>query len=171
MNAADPFARAPGRPVWLITLADLALLLVGFFVLMQAHRADERPAVSRAIAEAFGAAVPDPLPVAATRITFAPASATPQGGEAALVAWARAALTDPRVTLRIAGATAGDASDRDPASGSAMLLATDRARAVAARLAAAGVPEGRLTITTDAGAHARAVTVTLAFTGEKGSIR
>ncbi|WP_137788436.1 flagellar motor protein MotB [Sphingomonas sp. 3P27F8] len=38
-TAFDEFpARAPARPLWLMTLADLALLLVGFFVLLQANQ-------------------------------------------------------------------------------------------------------------------------------------
>ena len=37
MTAYDDPDDKPARPIWLITLADLALLLVGFFVFIQAN--------------------------------------------------------------------------------------------------------------------------------------
>ena len=57
----------PARPLWLWTLADLALLLVGFFVLVQAT---DRQALAKGLREGFGGAVvdsvkPDPIPLAA----------------------------------------------------------------------------------------------------------
>lgn len=169
------FDPAPARPVWLITLADLALLLVGFFVLLQAHRAEERPALGQGIAAAFGAApTPDetPVAVAAERVAFAPGSADLPAAPTGVLAWALDAARDPRVTLNVAGATDGSPADRDPASGSAMLLAADRARSLAAALAAAGVPGDRIAISTASpAAHARAATVTLAFTGEERTAR
>lgn len=152
---------APARPLWLVTLADLALLLVGFFVLLHATRVD--PA---ALAHSFRAgfdAEDAPMPVAAQGLAnFASASAVPPD-MAALTVWARQALADPRVTLTVAGEAEGGA-DVDAATGSAQLLAADRARAVAAILAP--LAPARVTVAVGS-ARRRAVTVTLAFAGEQ----
>ena len=74
---------------------------------------------------------------------------------APLVAWARAELRDPRVTITVTGAA-------EPAEG--VLLAADRARAVLAALLAAGLPADRLQLAT-ARAAGRRATLTLAFEG------
>lgn len=156
-------ALPPTRPLWLMTLADLALLLVGFLVLVQATQLD-RHALAAGLRGGFGAPPPveDPVPVAAAGITgFAPGSATLPGAPDDLIAWAVAALADPRVSLRVAGSVDGSAADIDPVTGSGVVLAADRARAVAAALAR--VAPGRLTVTT-APARRRQVLVTLAFT-------
>lgn len=161
----------PSRPLWLITLADLALLLVGFFVLLQANQTVTPRDLARGIAEGFGvepAAVA--MPVASHGVAgFAPGSAVlPQSTEA-LVKWARAELRDPRVRLTVTASTDGSAADVDPASHSATVLAADRARAVAAALAAGGVPDARLLLSTTPAHGPRAVAVTLAFAGETHS--
>jgi hypothetical protein len=159
-------AIAPSRPVWLMTLADLALLLVGFLVLTQATQPAARSALAQGIREGFGAAQPAAaMPVAATTLTFASASAAAQG-EAALAAWARDALRDPRVTLTITGATDGSAVDIDPATGSPLVLAADRARVAAAVLAKVA-PPARLSLTTTTRPTGRVATITLAFAGER----
>lgn len=162
--------RAPSR-AWLVTLADLALLLVGFFVLLQAHQAPPAREIVRGIAAGLGAEAPA-LPVAAEQVAgFAPGGAVlAPGATDALLAWARDVSRDPRVALRVTGAADGSAADRDPATGSAALLAADRARAVAAALAAAGIAADRLSIATAAPAQGRGrhVIVTLAFAGEPG---
>ncbi|MFX5817433.1 flagellar motor protein MotB, partial [Acinetobacter baumannii] len=44
----------PSRPIWLMTLADLALLLVGFFVLLQASQQLDRAALARGLRAGFG---------------------------------------------------------------------------------------------------------------------
>jgi hypothetical protein len=65
---------APGRPIWLMTLADLALLLVGFFVLIQATQSVDRHALAKGIRAGFGAATPsaasapDPMAVASNAV-------------------------------------------------------------------------------------------------------
>jgi len=168
----------PGRPVWLITLADLALLLVGFFVLIQASQHLDRKALARGLREGFGvsstpaAATPDPIPVAAAAMmNFAPGSAALPSAPAGLIAWAGEAVRDPRVTLKISGSVDGSAGDVDPATGSGAVLAADRARAVAAALAGAHVvPAGRMTIvnTPETPGHThRTVIVTIGFAGER----
>ena len=55
---------APGRPLWLVTLADLALLLVGFFVLLQANQTLSPRELARGIAQGFGV---EPAPAAMPR--------------------------------------------------------------------------------------------------------
>jgi len=153
------FDPAPTRPAWLVTLADLALLLVGFLVLVQTLDRDRLGAAMRA---GFGndAAA---LPVAAAALTgFAPGSAALPRPPRAVAAWSLDAVRDPRVTLTLTG----EADDADPATGSPAILAADRARALAGALVAAGVPPTRLAIAARRG-PARAVTVTLAFTRDQ----
>jgi hypothetical protein len=181
--------RQPGRPLWLITLADLALLLVGFFVLLQATQtAGDRPLAPRALAaglrEGFGApatataataaaeiarprfpAPPAALPVAAAgMLDFAVGSATLPTSPAALAGWARDAVRDPRVQLTVTGSVDGTPGDVDPVTRSAAILASDRARAVAAAIAR--VAPGRVTLATSPTTGRRAAIVTQAFVGE-----
>lgn len=160
---------APGRPLWLITLADLALLLVGFFVLLQANQTLDKRALASGFRQGFGGAAkdtaPEPMPVAAAAmLDFAPGSATLPSAPDAIQAWAREAAKDPRVRLTVTGATDGSPADVDPDTGSAAVLAADRARAVAAELAA--VAPGRLVIVNAARPGRRHVVVTLDFAGE-----
>jgi len=179
----------PGRPLWLITLADLALLLVGFFVLLQATQtAGDRPLAPRALAaglrEGFGApatataatatagiarprfpAPPAALPVAAAgMLDFAVGSATLPTSPAALAGWASDAVRDPRVQLTVTGSVDGTPGDVDPVTRSAAILASDRARAVAAAIAR--VAPGRVTLATSPTSGRRAAIVTQAFVGE-----
>lgn len=159
----------PARPAWLITLADLALLLVGFFVFVQAAQHLDQQALAKGIRDGFGASAPveEPMPVAAAAMPgFAVGSAILPASPAALTVWARDAIRDPRVTLKISGGTDGSATDIDPATNSAALLAADRARAVAAALAPV-VPASRMTIVNATGGKNRSVVVTLAFAGER----
>jgi hypothetical protein len=170
MTFADDFPVPPvARPLWLITLADLALLLVGFFVLLQANQQLDRKALASGFRAGFGASadkgVLDPMPVAAAGMfNFASGSSRLPASPDSLVAWARAAARDPRVALRITGSIDGTPADVDAGTGSAAVLAADRARAVAAALAR--VAPGRLVIQTADRPSRRQVVVTLAFTGE-----
>lgn len=154
----DLLSPPPGKPLWLVTLADLALLLVGFLVLIQATT--DRAALARGIREGFGAseAAPPPvppMPVDAVAAAFAPGVAT-LAEPAPLIAWARQALRDPRITLAVTGSATPDEG---------VLLAADRARAALAALIAAGLPADRLQLAT-ARAGGRRVTLSLAFGGE-----
>lgn len=160
---------APSRPLWLMTLADLALLLVGFMVLVQATEHSNRDALAAGLRARFGGgheAQPSMPVAAAGMVNFAPGSAVLPTSPAGLVAWAREAVRDPRVTLTVTGSCDGTAADLDPATGSAALLAADRARMTAAALAVV-VPANRLIITTATRPGQRAAFVTLAFAGEK----
>ncbi|QDZ09248.1 OmpA family protein [Sphingomonas panacisoli] len=154
----------PSRPLWLWTLADLALLLVGFFVLVQAT---DRRALAKGLREGFGATAPDvtpdPIPLAVAAVGFAPGSASIQS-DAGLIDFATANLRDPRASLRVSGGATG-AGDVDPATGSADLLATDRARAVTAYLIGHGIAAGRITIAS-ASTAGRTALVTVSFTGD-----
>lgn len=161
----DPVAT---RPIWLVTLADLALLMVGFFVLLQATQHIDRTALATGLRAGFDArAAPPPpaMPVAATGMRdFAPGSAALPGATNEIVRWAADAVRDPRVTLTVTGSVDGTAADVDPATQSGAILATDRARAVAAAIAR--VAPGRIAIATNPHAGPRAAIITLAFTGE-----
>lgn len=156
---------APRRRPWLMTLADLFMLLVGFFVFLQANRTLDGRAIGDGIREAFGVAVEVP-PMAVDVGTiggFASGSAavaTPPGDT---LAWAQDAMRDPRVTITIIGATDGSPDDVDPDTGSAAILAADRAR-FAARLLARVVPADRLRIETGRGG--RAAFLHLGFAGD-----
>nr|WP_276046474.1 MULTISPECIES: flagellar motor protein MotB [unclassified Sphingomonas] len=167
MNESGYPSPAPGKPLWLITLADLALLLVGFFVLLQAGQHSDPRALAASLRQRFATAAEAaaPIPVmAAGMLDFAPGSAALPEDPAALIAWAREAVRDPRVSLTITGSVDGSAADVDRATASAAILAADRARAVAAVLVA--VAPRRIVITTATRPGRRAAMVTLAFAGE-----
>ncbi|MGR6330588.1 hypothetical protein ACU5AX_16115 [Sphingomonas sp. XXL09] len=156
---------APAKPLWLVTLADLALLLVGFFVLLQASQ--QPRAVAAALRASFGGNdTPVAAPVMASGITdFATGSATLPQDPAAVIAWAEEAVRDPRVALTVTGSVDGSTIDVDPVTGSGAILAADRARALAGALARVSP---RITVTTAARPGRRAAIVTLAFAGEPG---
>ncbi|WP_231420573.1 MULTISPECIES: hypothetical protein [unclassified Sphingomonas] len=167
MTTSDYPETAPGKPLWLMTLADLALLLVGFLVLVQASQHLGARDLAKGIRKGFGANVaePTPMPVAAAgMLDFAPGSAIMPTSPGALVAWAREAGRDPRMMLTVTGSTDGTPADVDPTTGSAAILAADRARAVAAALSA--VAPSRVTIVTTTKPGRRAAIVSLAFVGE-----
>lgn len=158
---------APARSVWLITLADLALLLIGFFVLLQAHREVDRARLFAGLRNGFGVEAPapiDPMAVARARVDgYAPGGA--DADLSAAIAWARDAARDKRTVITITGSTA-PTGDVDPANGSAAILAADRARAVAAALVAQGaVSPDRLTLRVAPGQR-RAVTLSVGFAGD-----
>ena len=159
---------APARPVWLMTLADLALLLVGFFVFLQASQQLDKGALAKGIREGFGvhesAAVAEPMAVSAGSIGgFAAGSAVLAQAPDALIGWARDSTRDGRVILRVSGAVDGTSADVDPVTGSGAVLAADRARAVAAALILAhAVPADRIALSA-ARPGRRAVTVTTGF--------
>lgn len=161
--------RQPARAIWLTTLADLSLLLVGFFALIQATRPAERPQLVEAIRSGFTDDAPPamPLEMAAVGPFTAGDAAPPATAMAAAAAWARDAARDPRTTIQIVGFT--DAKgDVDAATGSAPLLAADRARAVAAALVRAGaIDPGRIAITASPEPHGRAVQLRLTFSGHQ----
>ncbi|WP_322964691.1 hypothetical protein [Sphingomonas fuzhouensis] len=166
----------PTRPIWLMTLADLALLLVGFLVLVQATGAERRPALLNGLRAQFGAgdhadqalrlppAPPPAMPVAAASLSFAAGSAVPIEPDPLFGPWAREALADPRVRLAIVGSTDGSAADVDSLSHSSVVLAADRARAAAALIGPAAAD--RLILSTAGKPGPRVAMVTLVFAGE-----
>ncbi|RUN77125.1 flagellar motor protein MotB [Sphingomonas sp. TF3] len=167
---------APTRPIWLMTLADLALLLVGFFVLLQASQQIDRAALARGLRAGFGVRdvvapspvpTPEPMAVSAGAMRgFVRGSAALPVAPDALIGWARDAARDDRVLLRVAGAVDGSPGDVDPVTGSGAVLAADRARAVAsALLLAHAVPANRITIVAAARPGQRSVTVSTGYAG------
>jgi flagellar motor protein MotB len=156
---------APGRSVWLITLADLALLLVGFFTLLQANRELDKQELLAGLRAGFGieeVAIP-PMAVASARVDgFAPGSAV--ADTSSVIAWARDAARDQRTRVTITGSTE-DRGDFDPVTNSAAILAADRARHVATALVRSGaVDPSRIAIVIDPGKR-RAVTLSVGFAG------
>lgn len=158
---------APARSVWLITLADLALLLVGFFVLLQAHREVDRSRLLAGLRSGFGTEAPastDPMAVARARVDgYAPGGAA--ADLSATIVWARDAARDKRTVITITGSTA-PAGDVDLSTGSAAILAADRARAVAAALVEQGAVSPNRLILRIAPGHRRAVTLSVGFAGD-----
>lgn len=152
----------PSRPLWLITLADLSLLLVGFFVLLQAAKPVEPHKLAEGIRAGFG--IKDAMPVEIASVPhFAPGSAALPDATSALD-WARSAARDPRTRVTVTGETDGSPQDVDAATGSAAILAADRARATAALLVRSGaVAPERIVIAIGSG-HRRAV-LTLGYVG------
>jgi len=69
------------------------------------------------------------------------------------------------VTLRVTGGTDGTGADTDPATGSAQILASDRARATVAWLIAHHIPADRIAIATPGTGRSIAL-VTMSFTGD-----
>jgi flagellar motor protein MotB len=165
---------APARPAWLMTLADLALLLVAFFVFIQANQQLDGGTLARGIRAGFGAVdtpasvPPAPMPVSASALGgFAIGSAAVSGPVAPLVAWATDALRDPRAMLAVTGTVDGSPDDVDGVTQSGAVLAADRARAVVGMLIAHGVAPDRITITAAGRVGRRGVSVTTGFAGNR----
>jgi len=165
---------APARPVWLMTLADLALLLVAFFVFIQANQQLDGGTLARGIRAGFSAAdtptivPPAPMPVSASGLHgFAVGSAALPGPVAPLVAWARDASHDPRAMLAVTGMVDGSGDDVDPVTQSAAVLAADRARTIVGVLIGHGIAPDRITITAAGRTGRRGVSVTTGFAGNR----
>lgn len=169
MNRFDP---APGRPLWLTTLADLSLLLVGFFVFLQAAQAVDKRALTAGIRAGFDA---EPIPMTVERAVidgFAPGSAALPPGSANSVEFVRGAAADRRIAVTLTGGTDGPEAgkDVDPTTGSAAILATDRARAVAALLVREGAATPAQIAFAPPGTGGRGVFIDLGFAGERQAV-
>lgn len=146
MTMLSPAIRVQ-RSIWLMTLADLALLLIGFFVFIQAtSRFDDetRAELAAGIRDAFAGsqsvsrALPPPVAVDVNILSgFSTGSAELPRAPTTMIAWAEASATDPRTHLLITGFADGSAADS--LDGSALALAAARAGAVAARIESAGI--------------------------------
>ncbi|KQM87479.1 hypothetical protein ASE67_07170 [Sphingomonas sp. Leaf23] len=161
------FDTAPGRPLWLTTLADLSLLLVGFFVFLQAAQAVDKRALTAGIRAGFDA---QPIPMTVDRAVidgFAAGSAALPAGTASSVDFVRGAAADRRIAVTLTGGTDGDV---DPATGSAAILATDRARAVAALLVREGAATPAQIAFAPPGTGGRGVFIDLGFAGERQAV-
>lgn len=170
MSAALPFDEdedAPSRPLWLMTLADLFMLLVGFFVFLQANQTLDARTLAEGLRAGFGIAEDTPpMPVDSAAIGgFAPGSASLPGAPPEALAWAAEAARDPRTTITLVGQTDGSREDVDTATGSAAILAADRARVAAIALSQVVAPD-RLRIETAQGGS-RGVLLHIGFAGGK----
>lgn len=133
------------RSRWAVSFADLALLLLGFFVLLQAS-GERSAAVLRGVGAQFGAKGPENASTRAAEWRSAELFVSGEailtdGGNARIAAFARrfAAGREP-VELTSAG------QDRAAHRFDAWDLAAARLGAVARALEAAGIAEGRLTV-------------------------
>lgn len=163
MTADQILEDEPRRPIWLITLADVMMLLVGFFVFLQANEALNGKQIAQGLREGFGIASEPEMAVEVNRVAgFATGSALLPANDVS--GWAVEATRDPRTIIRIVGGTDVSAQDVDPATRSPAILAADRARAVAALLTKS-VPPARLAIETRPGAG-RGVQLTIGFAGD-----
>lgn len=144
----------PSRPLWLITLADLSLLLVGFFVFLQAtgHRPKpQQAAISAGIREAFGGEAEARLAVDANAVSFTPGSAAAPDLRT-IRTWAGDALADPRTRLVVTGYA-------DPREG--MALAGARVDAVLGGLN--DIPTDRVRVGASLLPRAHRVTLTISY--------
>lgn len=157
-------AARSGRPLWLMTLADLSLLLVGFFVFLQAtaHKPKkEQDAIGASIRTAFGGSAIPEIAVAANTIDgfAAGGGALPHGIDDA-ANWARDALADPRTRLIVTGYADGGPDDR--LAGSGLALAGLRAETVAAALSGR-IPRDRIRTGAAVLPGARRVTLVISY--------
>ncbi|KQM19973.1 hypothetical protein ASE73_04255 [Sphingomonas sp. Leaf24] len=161
------FDVAPGRPLWLTTLADLSLLLVGFFVFLQAAQMVDRKALTAGIRAGFDA---DAAPMTLDRGIvdgFATGSSAMPASYARTVEFVRTAAADPRVMVTLTGGTAGDV---DPLTGSAAILANDRARTVATALVADGAVQPDQLAFAPPATGTRGVQIDLGFAGDRQAV-
>lgn len=128
------------RGRWAVSFADLCLLLLGFFVLLQASTAQKHEVMNE-IARQFGARAQDSTRLTAREL-FQPGEAIlTEGGKARIAAIARAQTQNgERLELHSVGL--------DPASASydSWDLAAARLGALARALTNAGLPRNRLVI-------------------------
>src|SRR5438045_3083895 len=111
-----PAPSTAARPPWLITLADLSLLLVGFFVFLQATSfkpRQQQAAIEAGIRNAFGGDSEVRIALEANAVTgFAPGSATLPRDIGTVSSWAHDALADRRTNLTVTGYADGTPADR-----------------------------------------------------------
>lgn len=161
------FDVVPGRPLWLTTLADLSLLLVGFFVFLQASQMVDRQALAAGIRAGFDA---DAAPMTLDRGIvdgFATGSAAMPASYGRTLDFVRAAAADPRVKVTLTGGTDGDV---DPLTGSAAILASDRARTVATALVADGAVQPHQLAFAPPATGSRGVQIDLGFAGDRQAV-
>ncbi|WP_076071909.1 flagellar motor protein MotB [Sphingomonas montana] len=130
-----PVRRAGGR--WLMSFADLCLLLLGFFVLLQAQRG-QAGAVSAGMRAAFGGVTGASNASDAAADWFEPGEAVFRAGVADRLRVLGAQAGTRRVTVESRGA------DRSGRRFDAWELAAARAAAVARAVAAGGVDPARV---------------------------
>lgn len=166
MSADRPHRRSP----WLMTLADLSLLLLGFFVLVQAAQSrgpDGAHRLARGLRMAFDggdastplklAPSPSPLALEANVMTgFAPGQAVLPASPEDIVQWVRETTGDPRSRLIVRGHADGSIGDVESTTGSGLALASRRAEALAAAIEASGaIPAARMRIEANVADHPR----------------
>ena len=130
-------------PRWAMSLADLCLLLLGFFVILYTGKADVQD-IARATREAFGSEEDDPFVIEAEAAQFfedGEARLTRDGRARFLAVGRRAAALGRKVQIESVGKS-GDVSRFD-----GWELSAARAAAVARMVELGGVPSDRIDIT------------------------
>jgi outer membrane protein OmpA-like peptidoglycan-associated protein len=152
------------RARWQVTLADLSLILVGFFVMLNAFQqrsAGDRIALASGLRGALSASPHPAAPtfaVAANRVDgFAPGSAALPPSIHAAAAWVRQSASDPRTSLIVTGRA-------DPSEGSGLALPAARAEAVAAYLArSAAIDRARIRTVAESPGAGRVVDLAITY--------
>ena len=155
--------KAARVPRWAVSFADLCLLLLGFFVLVQAHQA--RPdQLAAGLRSAFGeTAAARPNPSWTADSLFQPGEAVLTAAAAARFAGLGAEAQAAKARVQIISEGTGGATKRFDR----WELAAARAAAVARAMRAGGVAEDRVTIALpsgDAKARAQAQRITVLST-------
>ena len=161
MTQASILDDEPRRAIWLITLADVMLLLVGFFVFLQANTKLDAKQIASGLRDGFGLAAEAPMRSRPTlsaasrrdRLRYHKATCRRGSRGARRSAHHRPRHRSHRRKRRRRRCCDGFA--RDPRR--------DRARAVAATLVRDGRPRGSPSTPPGAG---RAVQLTIAFAGQ-----
>ena len=140
MKAARAATAHGRRGRWALSFADLTLLLLGFFVLLQASNGRQQEIVG-GLAQQFGApAAPRARLVASALFQRGEALLTPAGEKQVRVAAQRFAAPGKSVEVRSIGL------DRAASRFDGWDLAAARLGAVARALVAAGIPANRIVI-------------------------
>lgn len=133
------------RSTWLVTLADLALLLLGFLAMLAAAQDDAaRQRLAAAVRTGFVGEERGSVTVESARIAgFAPGSLALPASAAGALDWLALAAADPRTIVVVSGSSDGTAADT--AVGGPLATAAMRAEAVAGAIVAAGIlPAARI---------------------------
>ena len=159
---------------WVMTLADLALLLLGFLVMVHAT---EKRGTSRQVARAMRAALGDsgtsaiqvgiggteqpPALDANALAGFSAGSAALPAAVYPIAQWLRQAAADPRSRVLVTGHSDDREADR---STGGLVLASSRADTVARALIKTGaITADRVDLAASAGGRSRRVEITISF--------
>lgn len=155
------------RARWVMTLADLFMLLVGFFVMLHAAEArHQTSAMTAAVKRALGVKVargqPERVALDANALTgFSAGDAALPAAVWPVAQWLRQAAADPRSRVLVTGHSDDREADR---STGGLMVAAARADSVARAIVKTGaVPASRIDLAASAGGADRRVDITISF--------